>query len=209
MTQQHKPSNPWLASRTRTGAEYDAPYLEKAQAGHDVHGEANVVEKLLRERYTSAERQPPFAVLDAGCGTGRIGIELARRGVELVGIDLDAVMLQQAQKKAPHIPWILGDLATTAVSQKFDLIVMAGNVMIFVTPGSETAVLQNMAAHLKPGGLLLAAFSLAPRDWTRLNGDSYEKMAQAVGLTTLNRWSSWNLDEWHAEATYIVSLHQL
>ena len=72
-------SNPWLATRTRTGREYDAPYEARAAAGMDVHGEANLIEKLLHSALNQAALTPPYRVLDAGSGTGRTAIELARR----------------------------------------------------------------------------------------------------------------------------------
>ena len=95
--------NPWLATRNRTGQEYDAPYAARAAAGMDVHGEANLVEHLLRSPLNQSQSRQPYRVLDAGCGTGRTAIELAQRGIEIVGVDLDAVMLQQARAKAPQL----------------------------------------------------------------------------------------------------------
>ena len=200
--------NPWLATRTRTGAEYDAPYFERAALGIDIHGEANLVEKLLTQYGTVSSSQPQ-SVLDAGCGTGRMGIELARRGFDVVGVDLDDVMLSQAKAKAPEIAWHLADLSTVQLEQQFDASVMAGNVMIYVTPNTEQAVLHNMVQHLKPNGLLLAAFELNPYPWTSLTLDRYEQMAAAIGLQKLARWSTWDQDAWHSADTYVVSLHQL
>src|SRR3982750_3820754 len=101
MTNQNLP-NPWLVSRTRTGREYDAPYEARAAAGEDIHGEANLIEKLLGSDLNQSGSTPPYCILDAGCGTGRMAIELARRGVEIVGVDLDEVMLKQARTKAPN-----------------------------------------------------------------------------------------------------------
>jgi SAM-dependent methyltransferase len=209
MNQQNNPSqNPWLATRTRTGAEYDRPYELRAQRGEDIHGEANLVEKLLLESYPPSH-QSPYAVLDAGCGTGRMGIELAHRGFDVVGVDLDQVMLSQAQTKAPEIPWLLGDLSTISLNKQFDAIVLAGNVMIFLTPQTETAVLQNMVRHLKPNGLLLAAFELSPRSWTKLTLEAYETLAASLGFKRLERWSTWDQDAWQTGDNYLVSLHQL
>ena len=62
--------------------EYDTRWDRLAAEGHDVHGEADAVERLGGGR-----------VLDAGCGTGRVAIELARRGHEVVGVDADADLL--------------------------------------------------------------------------------------------------------------------
>jgi len=67
----------------------------------------------------------PASVLDAGCGTGRVAIELARRGVDVIGVDLDAGMLEQARQKAPDLDWIDGDLATVDLARHFDVVVLA------------------------------------------------------------------------------------
>jgi len=62
-----------------------------------MHGEATFVEALGVRR-----------VLDAGCGTGRVAIELARRGLDVVGVDADPGMLSAARAKAPELEWALG-----------------------------------------------------------------------------------------------------
>lgn len=199
-------ANPWLATRSRSGSEYDAPYEARAAAGIDIHGEANFIRQLVVEKF----KQPaPTAlrVLDAGCGTGRTGIELARHGFQLVGVDLDEEMLQQARKKAPLLDWRQADLSTVELGTTFDCIVMAGNVMIFVTPGTEAAVLANMGRHLVPGGLLVAAFELNPPAWSKLTLAHYDQLAHAAGLTLVERWASWDRDPWYAHSQYAVSVH--
>ncbi|MCB8961702.1 MAG: class I SAM-dependent methyltransferase [Ardenticatenales bacterium] len=198
--------NPWLATRTRTGAEYDAPYEKRAQSGIDIHGEANLVMALLAEYGRRDARKPH--VLDAGCGTGRIAIELARRGCQTVGVDLDEVMLAQARQKAPELRWLNADLVTVTLNNRFDLILMAGNVMIYLTPNTEAAVLANMASHLKPGGLLLAAFELTPTDWTARAQSAYTELTAAAGLQPLASWSTWEQAPWQPGANYLVALHQ-
>ena len=200
--------NPWLATRTHTGSEYDAPYEARAAAGMDVHGEANLIEKLLHSDLNQTNSAKPFRVLDAGCGTGRMAIELARRGVNIVGVDLDEVMLTQARNKAPHLDWRLGDLSSIALDGSFDAIVLAGNVMIYITPGTEAATLVNMARHLKPGGLLVAAFELTRTSWTNLTIDAYDQLAQSAGLTKVARWSTWEQASWSSADRYAVSVHR-
>ena len=200
--------NPWLATRSRTGAEYDAPYEARAQAGFDVHGEANFIMGLLQSQARQASAAHPWQLLDAGCGTGRVSIELARRGVAVVGVDLDAEMLGQARRKAPEMDWRLGDLSVMALDKTFDCIVMPGNVMIFLTPGSETAVIHNLNHHLKPQGLLVAAFELTPKSWTDMSLEKYDQLCAAAGLRLLERWSTWECDAWHAGDSYAVSVHQ-
>ena len=207
MSDPSEPSNPWLRVRKRSGAEYDAPYTARAAAGQDIHGEASLIEKLVRSEMNQTGSAEPFRILDAGCGTGRVGIELARRGFEVVGADLDEVMLTQARSKAPALEWHLGDLSQLAFAKPFDAIVMAGNVMIFLTPGTEAATLQNMGKHLRAGGLLIAAFELTPKPWSDLTLKSYDALAQAAGLTHLARWSTWEQAAWNETDNYAVSVH--
>lgn len=200
--------NPWLATRKRTGAEYDAPYEARAAAGMDVHGEANLVEKLLVSSLYQGRSTQPYRVLDAGCGTGRMGIELAQRGLEIVGVDLDGVMLSQARSKAPQLDWRLADLSTITLDKHFDAIVMAGNVMIYVTPGTEAATVTNLAGHLNPGGLLIAAFELTPPSWSQLTLAGYDQIATDAKLTLVARWSTWEQTPWQPGDRYAVSVHR-
>ena len=87
----------WSGSDVPRGPDYDARWARLAAAGESVHGEADLVEALLRE--TGGTR-----VLDAGCGTGRVAIELAARGFAVVGVDADPAMLSEARAKAPGLP---------------------------------------------------------------------------------------------------------
>ncbi len=168
-------------------------------SGESVHGEADLVSALL-ESYGYG---PGASVLDAGCGTGRVTIELDRRGVSVVGVDLDPHMLTEAESKAPGLCWIQEDLCVLDLDRRFDLTVMAGNVMIFVQPGTEATVLASMARHLVPQGLLLAGFQLG-----RLSLEDYDRHAAATGLRLQRRWATWEQDQYR-DGNYAVSLHRL
>lgn len=190
MTEQE---NRWLANRTRSGDAYDATYETRAAAGENVHGEADFV-----------QQEGVASVLDAGCGTGRVARELALRGLDVTGVDIDPEMLATARRKAPGVGWHLGDLSTIALGRTFDGIVMAGNVMIFLTPGTEAAVVANMARHLGPGGLLIAGFQLMPG---RLAIDAYDEFARAASLELRDRWATWDREPWRPGGGYAVSVH--
>ena len=86
-------SNRWLTERSGSADEYDATYQQRAAAGEDVHGEADFVAAL-----------GGHSVLDAGCGTGRVARELARRGLDVAGVDIDEQMLATAMRAAPVVP---------------------------------------------------------------------------------------------------------
>ena len=136
-------SGPWETSDVPRGADYDRRFDDLAASGMDMHGEAALVASYQ-----------PASVLDAGCGTGRVAIELSRRGHTVVGVDLDDAMLRAARVKAPELTWVQGDLTNPGLDfgRTFDVVVMAGNVLIFVPPGSEGQVIANAARWLRPGG---------------------------------------------------------
>ena len=148
-------------------------------------------------------------VLDAGCGTGRVAIELDRRGFSAAGVDADPAMLAAARAKAPELTWLLADLAELsslgeALPDRFDLVLLAGNVMIFLEPETEGRVLTNMAARLVPGGLLVAGFGLQP---DRLSLPRYDDLAAAAGLTPVARWATWDQQPFDG-GDYAVSVHR-
>jgi SAM-dependent methyltransferase len=201
--------NRWLNSAdVPRGEAYDARFTTLAQAGEDVHGEANFVASL-----------GVTSVLDAGCGTGRVAIELARRGFDVVGVDVDPAMLSVARRKAPHLPWYEGDIATIELTmpavpevpaapaprRRFDAIVLAGNVMIFLVAGSEDAVVANLAHHLAPGGALVAGFQLLQGGFTLAQ---YDAGACRAGLVLTERWATWDRQPWIPTSDYAVSVHR-
>ena len=188
-----EPPNRWLQSRSVSGEAYDATYERRAAAGEDVHGEADFVERFA-----------PASVLDAGCWTGRVGRELARRGLDVVGVDIDPEMLAVAKEKGTGAEWLLADLATVELDRTFDAIVMAGNVMIFLAPGSEGTVVANMARHLQPGGVLIAGFQMMSG---RLAIERYDDLANEAGLTLSERWATWDRELWQPGGNYAVSVH--
>ncbi|GAC1322098.1 MAG: hypothetical protein NVSMB12_22550 [Acidimicrobiales bacterium] len=82
--------------------------------------------------------------------------------------------------------------------------VLAGNVMIFVTPGTEGAVLANLARHLRTGGLLIAGFSLRAGG---LDLETYDRLARRAGLAVRERWSGWDRSPCAHDPSYAVSVH--
>lgn len=189
----------WQDSSKPRGDDYDARWAKLAAAGKSVHGEADLVANLLRESRDTR-------VLDAGCGTGRVAIELAKRGFSVVGVDSDAAMLASARAKAPEMQWLHADLVEMDIhaGESFDVVVAAGNVMIFLASGTERAVVSQLAARLAPGGLLVSGFQL---NTGRLTLERYDEYAAAAGLQLEHRWSTWDRKPFAGD-DYAVSLHR-
>ena len=172
------------------GDEYQARFDKLAATGTDVHGEATFVRRFA-----------PASVLDAGCGTGRVAIELARHGIDVVGVDLDASMLATARQLAPELTWVESDLGTLALDRTFDVVVLAGNVLLFTPPGTEAAVVAGCARHA--AGVVVAGFQL-DREYGL---DRYDADCGAAGLELVERFATWDGAPFDGGA-YAVSVHR-
>ena len=178
--------------------EHSHRYAERwrslAAAGHDLDGEARLIDAM-------AERGS--RILDAGCGTGRVGAYLAARGHSIVGIDLDEVLISEARETCPAGEWHVGDLAETGPEQLgdgFDIAASAGNVMTFLDPASRSAVIANLASVLAPGGRLITGFG-AGRGY---DFDEYADDLTQAGLRIENRFATWTLQPFAADSDFLV-----
>ncbi len=180
------------------GEDYQARFDRLAWSGVDVHGEADLVCSL-----------GPRSVLDAGCGTGRVALELATRGVEVVGVDADPSMLATARHRGPSIEFVEADLASLQLGRGFDIVLMAGNVLLFTRRGTERSVVRGCARHLGPGGALVAGFQL-DRGYRLAD---YDGDCETAGLVLESRWATWEKEPYvvsspSGPAEYAVSLHR-
>ena len=176
------------------GDEYQRRFDELATRGVDVHGEATFV-----------RRYSPASVLDAGCGTGRVAIELARHGIDVVGVDVDPSMLATARTKAPEIEWHEHDLTTLDLGRVFDVVLLAGNVPLFTPPGTHRAMVAGCARHVARRGVLVAGFQLG----RGYEIDAYDTDCEAAGLSPAERFSTWTADPYVAGGDYAVIVHRI
>ena len=93
--------------------------------------------------------------LELGIGTGRIALPLARRGVDVHGIDLSRAMVARLRAKpgGDAIGVTIGDFATTRVDGGFSLAYLVFNtIMNLTSQDAQVACFRNAAEHLEPGG---------------------------------------------------------
>jgi glycine/sarcosine N-methyltransferase len=101
-------------------------------------------------------------VLDVACGTGMHAIALAKRGYDVVGVDLSAKMIEHARANAAaegvEVRFLTGGFVHLhgSVRAGFDALLCLGNSLPHVlTPGDLAAALSDFGACLRTGGLLL------------------------------------------------------
>jgi SAM-dependent methyltransferase len=173
--------------------DYDERWRRMAARGRNPHGEADLV-----------VRYRPASVLDAGCGTGRVGIELARRGVRVVGVDADPDMIAAARSKAPELDWRHVDLSALECDERFDVVLLAGNVVPYVAAGRRADAVRRCAGALASGGRLIAGFSLCP-GWP--TPDDYDRWCTGAGLALQDRFATWDGAP-YAGADYLVTVYR-
>jgi SAM-dependent methyltransferase len=179
---------------SRDGRSYQERFDALAARGVDVHGEAGFVLSL-----------DPSSVLDAGCGTGRVAIELTARGVDVVGVDADPGMIAAARERSPELTWVVAAVDDALdLERSFDVVVMAGNVPLFTPAGTHAALVAGCARHVAPGGALVCGFQLG----LRYDLDAYDKDCRAAGLDLVERFATWDRDPLPGDGRYAVSVHR-
>lgn len=177
---------------------YVARFRRLRLDGVDISGEARTVDAMLDRG---------SRVLDAGCGGGRVGGHLYAAGHEVVGVDVDPVLVEAAAADYPGPTWLVADLAeldlpARGIPGQFDAIVCAGNVLTFCAPSTRRDVLDRLGLHLAPEGRVVAGFGTD-------RGYSVAQLledAAAVGLVEDLLLSTWDLRPYAADADFVVAV---
>ena len=101
-------------------------------------------------------------VLDLGCGTGRVALDLAARGVPVVGLDVDEVLLDELRRRAGDLPveTVRADARDFDLGRRFG-VVLAPMQTVQLLGGAQgrAGFLRCARAHLEPGGLFAIAIA--------------------------------------------------
>ncbi|MGW0625577.1 class I SAM-dependent methyltransferase [Streptomyces sp. NPDC002758] len=131
------------------------------------------------------------AVLDVGCGTGRLlrrAYEDGHRG-RLMGLDPAAAMLVQARRAVPGCEWVLGDLRTRLWGGEFELVVMTGHAFQVLLDDHELRVcLGAVRDALRDGGrFVFETRNPAARAWETWTPDRVREVTGPDG-TAVRVW---------------------
>lgn len=140
------------------------------------------------------------SVLDIGCGTGTFAVDLASRGITVIGLDPAAASIDVAKAKpgADRVRWITGTVEAladpTVVGAKglepVDAVTMTANVaQVFLADDAWSAVLRAATEALRPGGTLVFE-SRRPevRAWERWTEELSRQVVDVPGEGPVEGW---------------------
>ena len=135
--------------------------MSAAVTWHDVeHGAYDADLPLWRELAAAAHGP----VLDLGAGTGRVAIDLAAHGHDVVALDSDPALLGTLAKRDSRVTTVTADARDFDLTASFALVIAPMQlVQILGGHGGRLAMLEQVRSHLEPGGIFAAALA-EPRD---------------------------------------------
>jgi SAM-dependent methyltransferase len=173
---------------------YGRHFEQLLAEGADIDGEARLADVLA----------PRGAqILDAGSGMGRVGASLLRRGHVVTAVEKDPKLVAQSRRIFPDLVVVEADILALSPDLlekhdrpvEYDVVVVAGNVMIYLAEDTETRALATLRDLLAPGGRLLVGYNAVkgPRHSRDYPYEDFVGHVEAAGLEVQHRFGSWDL----------------
>lgn len=152
---------------------------------HDVECGAYAADLPLWRELAAAAGGP---VLDVGAGTGRVAIDLHRRGVDVHALDVDPSLLAALADRAPGVPTHAADARDFDLPHRFALIIAPMQTVQLLGGASDRqAFLRRARRHLEPGGLLAAALANTVDDFEDGDVEVAPDMREVDGVVYASR----------------------
>ena len=151
--------------------------------------------------YTEYSGKADGAVLECGCGTGRVIIPLARKGFTILGIDTNEKMLAIAREKLAKEPsevqrrvkLIKADMKTFKLEETFSLCIIPFSTFLhMLTVEDQEACLKTISKHLNPKGRII--ISVFNPDLSRPLGVVRLGQVKQAGEETIMRFYTQEID---------------
>jgi SAM-dependent methyltransferase len=110
------------------------------------------------EMYRAFALRQKGAVLELGCGTGRVAVPLAEAGLSVTGVDFSAGMLAVARDRGAGLPLtcVEGDMRKVRLRRKFATVLIPfGGLQHMATPDEVTDAMVTVARHLMRDGIAI------------------------------------------------------
>jgi SAM-dependent methyltransferase len=149
---------------------YDEQYAEiydliYAAANKDYVAETAALVDVIRRRTPDAE-----SVLDVACGTGEHLRHLRNRFGHVEGVELSAPMRARAATKVAGVTVHAGDMRDFDLGRTFDAVLCLFSAIGYVRSEDELrATAKRLAAHTRPGGVVIVEPWLYPEQWREGN----------------------------------------
>jgi SAM-dependent methyltransferase len=151
------PPNRWELSMTGIESSYAQRFEQLIEQGQDIDGEARLVDVLAPRAAT---------ILDAGSGMGRVAGALAVRGHDVTAVEKDPELVTRSRVRYPDVPVVACDLLELTPTlleaagrpASYDVVVVVGNVMVYLADDTEVRALRTLRALLAPDGRMLVGF---------------------------------------------------
>ncbi len=144
-------------------------------------------------------------VMELGCGTGRISLALAQRGIDVVGVDSSPEMLRIAQNKIPDLPanggsvsFIEADMRNMTltdrdVPQSYNLIILPFRTFLsLLSLADQIQTLNNIIRHIAPGGKLIFDIFVPDINMLTSEGDLPYHFRDVTDPETGLKWVLWH-----------------
>lgn len=139
------------------------------------------------EFYINQAKMTGRKVFEIACGSGRVGIPLAKAGFDVTGVDISDDMISLYRKKLEKesikvrkkIHLIQGDITKLQLSEKFDLIILPCTTICLFSDNDIRTIFEFVAEHLTAGGRFIFDRAVV----------NYERFLDGFGLPFLQKWT--------------------
>ncbi len=173
---------------------YDFAYKAAGNRGVDFH--------------VDLARESGGPVLEIGVGTGRLAIPTLEAGIDVVGVDLNPPMLDEARRKYQalddtdgSLELVVADTRTLDLGRTFPLVAAPARVLLLaLTPEEQQTTFRRLAAHVAPGGMFYFNVFMPNPELISDDSRSPHLFGDAILPGTGNRVLMWNVNRFDTVA---------